>query len=140
MIHFSLPELCHSVTATLNGLDNIPTLAKATNLEYLVDTLLDPLRELYGEPIIVQSGYRCPTLNALVGGVPDSAHVDGLAADISSVGNDRTKNQSLVSLILSTPLPFDQLILYDCLRSGPRWLHVSLRLDPSQNRHHILHR
>ena len=140
MKYFSLPELCHSVTAKLRHIDNLPDIERASNLAFLVDNLLDPLREAFGEPIVVQSGYRCRELNKLVSGVPDSYHIKGLAADISAVGQDRRKNQRLVDILKGGDLPYDQLILYDTTSEGPRWIHVALRLEPSQNRYAVLRR
>ena len=108
------------------------------NLTYLVDTLLDPLREAFGAPIVVQSGYRNSAVNALVDGVPTSFHVKGLAADISALGQNRKENARLVRVLMSTELPFDQLIKYDINALGPRWLHIGLQQDPRKNRYAIL--
>lgn len=141
MNHFTLPELCASVTAKLRGINNMPNFMQASNLEYLVDNLLDPLREAFGAPIIVQSGFRCNELNRLVGGVDGSYHTKGLAADISAVGQDRLQNKRLVELLDERNLPFDQCILYDHLPAiGPRWIHLNVRLDPTQNRRVYLRR
>lgn len=70
MKHFTLDELTRSATARRLGIDNTPTRQAAVNLERLVDNLLDPLREAYGAPIYVNSGYRCPALNRAVGARP----------------------------------------------------------------------
>ena len=108
------------------------------NLNYLVDTLLDPLREAFGAPIVVQSGYRNVTVNKLVDGVPTSFHTKGLAADISALSQDRKENARLVRVLMDSELPFDQLIKYDINALGPRWLHIGLQADPSKNRYAIL--
>ena len=63
------------------GIDNTPTPDATANLGELVDAVLDPLREKYGRPIHVSSGYRCPRLNRAVGGSATSQHVKGEAAD-----------------------------------------------------------
>lgn len=129
MKFFSLDELTYSLTATTHGIDNTPNDVAKSNLHYLVDQLLDPLRDYFGAPIVVQSGYRCPALNQLVDGVPTSYHCKGLAADISSLGQNRVENARLYSLLLDSLLPFDQIIQYDVTPAGPRWLHVSLQRD-----------
>ena len=79
---FSLAELIKSSTATKHHIDNTPPPDVLKNLQYGVDMVLDPLRRIYGKPIIITSGYRCPKLNTLVGGVSNSWHTQGNAADI----------------------------------------------------------
>ena len=86
--HFALNEFTRSATAIANGIDNTLDLAKADdrkvaeNLQYLCLTVLEPLREHFGMPVVVSSGYRCKELNKLVGGVRDSQHLTGEATDI----------------------------------------------------------
>ena len=92
MKYFTLSELTHSDTAVSLGIDNTATPSVVTNLEMLVSRVLDPLREAWGSPIIVTSGYRCPELNARVGGARTSYHLRGMAADI------RPKNGFLYEL------------------------------------------
>ena len=82
MIYFSVSELCASATALREVIDNRPSKCAYHLLHVLVDQLLDPIREAWGEPIVVSSGYRCKQLNALVGGVKNSHHILGCAADI----------------------------------------------------------
>ena len=83
--------------------------------------MLDPLREAWGGPIRVNSGYRCPELNKLVGGTPGSQHQRGEAADIT-VGSP-ARNRRLLALIKRLDLPVDQCIdEKEC-----RWIHVSHR-------------
>lgn len=84
MRYFTLKELTHSDTALRLGLDNTPGVTASDNLIYLVEKLLDPIRERYGAPIIVISGYRSPAVNEAVGGVATSQHLRGEAADISA--------------------------------------------------------
>lgn len=124
MKHFSFAEFRRSHEAVKHGLANvIPPLA-ADNIERLVDVLLDPARERLGSPIRVTSGYRCPELNALVGGVGDSQHMRGEAADISCHDNRRL-------LEILKELPYDQLIVYRYRMDGTIvWLHVSHSLHP----------
>ena len=119
MKHFTIKELTASATAQRLDIDNTPTAAAVANLQQLVANVLDPLRETYGRPIYVNSGYRCPALNRAVGGVPSSQHLTGEAADITA-GNNR-ENRRLLGLIKKMKLPVDQVIdEQDCT-----WLHVS---------------
>ena len=84
MKHFSISELTSSATAQREGIDNRPTESAYHLLHVLVEQLLDPIREAWGEPIVVSSGYRCKELNALVGGAKNSHHMLGCAADITA--------------------------------------------------------
>ena len=104
MKYFSINELSKSNTAIARKLDNTPSKEVITNLEALVDNILDPLREMYGKPIIVTSGYRSPEVNRSVNGATSSQHVRGEAADIT-VGT-KEGNKELFDII-KEKLPFD---------------------------------
>lgn len=80
--HFKLSEFLRSDSAARNDIDMTPSDAIVANLRRLCTTVLEPVRDIVGQPMIVSSGYRPPALNKLVGGVSTSAHVDGRAADI----------------------------------------------------------
>lgn len=120
MIYFTLQELTKSNTAIAKKLDNTPDEQVIKNLNTLVDNVLDPLRKLYGKPIIVTSGYRSPEVNRSVNGATSSQHALGEAVDIS-VGS-KEENKKLFSLIKDN-LPFDQLIN----EHDYSWVHVSYR-------------
>jgi hypothetical protein len=123
MKYFTMNELTASATAKRKGIVNIPGKFEAANLIELVEKILDPLREAWGAPIIVTSGYRCRNLNTVVGGAKSSQHCLGQAADIRTVSDRREDNRKLRDLIVSLNLPFDQLIdEYQC-----DWIHVSYR-------------
>ena len=110
-----------SATAQRKGINNDPSIQVCHSLTALIEKVLDPLREAYGKPIIVTSGYRCEKLNKAVGGAASSQHVKGEAADIRSVQDTPEENKKLFDLIVKLGLPFDQLINeynYD-------WVHVS---------------
>ncbi len=119
MKHFTLSELLRSGTASLRGIDNTPPAEAVAHLHLLVDNVLDPLREAWGKPIYVNSGYRCPLLNKEVGGSPTSQHMKGEAADIT-VGS-RADNRRLYHLLMSLHLPVDQAIN----ERDFSWIHVS---------------
>ncbi len=121
MKYFTIAELCRSATARRLGIDNRPPASAVKALTVLVDEVLDPLREAWGGPIRVNSGYRCPELNEAVGGTPTSQHQRGEAADIT-VGS-RSANRRLLALIKRLDLPVDQCID----EKGCRWIHVSHR-------------
>ena len=132
MKYFTMRELTQSATATRKGIDNTANGVIRANLTALVANVLDPLREAYGKPIIVTSGYRCVKLNRAVGGASKSQHTKGEAVDIRSVSDTKRDNKALFNLIVKLGLPFDQLINefdYD-------WIHVSF-VD-SRNRRSIL--
>lgn len=121
MKYFTINELCKSYTAKRNKIDNTPTKEAEQNLINLVNNILDPLREAWGAPIIIGSGYRCPELNKLVGGVKNSQHMTGEAVDIKTVSDTKEDNKKLYELIKELNLPVDQCINeydYD-------WIHVS---------------
>ncbi len=92
--------------------------AARNNVKALVDHVLDPLREAYGQPIRVNSGFRCPKHNQAVGGVANSQHLRGEAADIAPMGGGAAELQRLAALIRQHGR-WDQLIIY------PTFIHVS---------------
>lgn len=133
MKYFTIKELTESDIANKNNIDNTPNKQEEYNLIQLVDNILDPLREGYGKPIIVTSGFRCEKLNNLVKGSKTSQHKIGQAADIKTVKDTKEENKKLFELIQKLDLPFDQLIdehNYD-------YIHVSY--SSTKNRKQILH-
>ena len=130
MKYFTIKELSNSSTAVQKKIDNTPNSEVVNNLEKLVEYILDPLRERYGKPIHVNSGYRCPALNKAVNGSKTSHHLSGLAADIT-VGSP-AKNKELFNLLISMDLPYDQAID----EKKFKWIHISYSDKP---RKQILH-
>ena len=130
MKYFTFTEFERSDTATRFAIDNTLPEAAKKNVAALVDRVLDPLREAWGKPIIVTSGYRCQELNQAVGGVKTSPHLSGMAADITT-GN-RVDNRRLFELVQKLGLPFTQLID----ESNFSWVHISL--DPANVKRQIL--
>lgn len=119
MKYFTINELCKSETASKHKIDNTPSAEIIANLTALANNVLDPLREAWGRPIVVTSGYRCEALNKVVGGVPTSQHKQGKAADISTGSIE--DNKKLFNLAIKLKLPFDQIID----EYGYRWVHIS---------------
>ena len=107
-IHFSLLELINTSTTTLSN--NIPSWDSLLNLTYLCKHILDPLRDAFGKPIYINSGYRSNFVNEAVGGVSNSQHKLGYAADISVSSRDSISE--LFALIQEMELPFDRVIYY----------------------------
>ena len=133
MKYFSIEELTKSASAERLAIDNTPPCAARKMLTILVEQLLDPIRRRYGAPIIVTSGYRCPALNTAVGGVTNSHHIVGCAADIigglppppPTGGGDLLPNRYLLDIIVQMQregaIRFTQLIA----EKDYRWLHIS---------------
>lgn len=131
MKYFTIEELTRSTVAAARGIPNVPGENEREALEVLVLALLDPLREIWGKPIYVNSGYRSPALNKAVGGVANSQHMKGQAADITT-GNTAS-NRKLFALIRDGGFDFDQLID----EADGTWIHVSY-VSPSENRRQVL--
>jgi hypothetical protein len=130
MKYFRIAELCRSATAANRHIDNTPSEEIRSRLESLIVIVLDPLREAYGKPIYVNSGYRSPRLNLIVGGKSNSQHLRGEAADITT--GSRDGNIWLYNYI-KNHLPYDQLID----EQDYSWIHVSYKVDGG-NRHQVL--
>ncbi|MBO5012563.1 MAG: hypothetical protein J6C57_00810, partial [Paludibacteraceae bacterium] len=96
--YFTIDELCASDTARKRGIDNTPTPDAQANLVLLRDCVLNPAREALGSTIYVNSGYRSPQLNAIVGGTSSSQHQTGQAADITT--KSRKRNQQLFAILV----------------------------------------
>jgi uncharacterized protein YcbK (DUF882 family) len=128
-----MDELTHSATAIRKGIDNTPDSKVKANLTALVANILGPLREAYGKPIVVSSGYRCAKLNRAVGGVARSQHLSGQAADLQSAGKSRSEHKKLFDLARKLNLPYDQLID----EHDYKWVHISF--NPKGNRRQVLH-
>lgn len=128
--YFTLKEMINSNTAKSKGIDNTPTWSIVLNLLELVQNVLDPIREAYKKPIIVNSGYRCIELNRAVGSKDNSQHVLGLAADIT-VGS-REANKQLFEFIQSNIKEWDQLIN----ENNYQWIHISY--NKNNNRKQVI--
>lgn len=134
--HFVLSEFERSATAEKLGIDNSCPSQYIPALSQLCKTILEPLRQHFGEPVIISSGYRSPTLNIKVGGVYASQHTLGEAADIVPPYNQRQTPYTLREWFdwLKDNTDFDQLILEHDSK-GSYWIHVSCRKNRKKNRH-----
>ena len=135
-MHFTMEELYASATATAKGINNKPSVQQMINLVYLCAYVLEPLRVAMGEPIKIGSGFRCQALNKAVGGVYNSQHMKGQAADLC-IDGDIQKGRKWFNYI-KNHLPFDQLI-WEHNSKGTYWVHVSFVFpDFGKNRHKVI--
>ena len=132
-----MEELYASATATAKGINNKPSVQQMINLVYLTAYVLEPLRVAMNEPIKIGSGFRCQALNKAVGGVYNSQHMKGQAADLC-IDGDIQKGRKWFNYIKYN-LPFDQLIWEGNPKTGAWWVHVSFVFpDFGKNRHKVI--
>ena len=135
--NFSLEELTRSATATKLGIDNTPDEEHLNNLQVVVDEIAQPLRDHFGKPVRINSGYRSPALNDAIGGSKKSQHSKGEAIDLEI---DGVSNMEVADWITEN-CDYDQVILeFYNPAEGPNsgWVHASCKADLSQNRERIL--
>lgn len=126
--NFSYREFEASETAKARGIVNVISSFEVRDaIRALTLNVLQPLRDAWGEPLHINSGYRCPKLNAAVGGVPTSQHTKGEAADIKAEHPIK-----LAQKAYDLGLPYDQMIIY------PTFVHFSHKLKGEQ-RHQVLY-
>lgn len=120
--NFSYHEFERSATADRKGICNvIRTFEVRDAVKELTETILQPLRDAWGKPLHINSGYRCPELNKEVGGKPTSQHLKGEACDVAC-----DKPAELARLAAAMCLPYDQMIIY------PTFVHISHKLKGQQ--------
>jgi len=135
--NFSLEELTASATAKAKRIDNTPTPKVRANLEKLCKEILQPIRDKYGRAITVTSGYRSPKLNAAVGGVKNSQHILGQAADIKCTSTTKAALFNIIKeMIQKKEITVGQLIWEYGTKKEPNWIHVSL---PYSKKNQILY-
>lgn len=146
--HFTLQEFTRSDTAAKYGIDNTVPSKYIPRLEQLCKTILEPLRQFAGQPIVISSGFRSPVLNLKVGGVPSSQHTLGEAADIripKTAHTDWDDNLAHTDMDIANRwfdwlrchVDFDQLIL-ETENGRDYWIHVSCRGNRSRNRKQVI--
>lgn len=118
---FTLDEMCKSATARKLKIKNVPAPVVIGRLRALCENVLQPLRDYMGEPVIINSGYRSPELNQKLGGVRNSQHLIGEAADINCKGSMAYATRIIEFIMVN--LQFDQLILER--KKSAMWVHVS---------------
>ena len=131
MKYFTFNELTYSATARQRGIRNEPDETQKENIRKLVENLLDPIRERWGKPILVTSGFRSPQLNKAVGGVRNSEHLTGCAADITL--SSRMDNERLFKMIRNQK----DLMWRQLINEGKgRWIHISY--NEADNKRQVL--
>lgn len=133
--NFTLEELTASATAKAKGISNNPGQTDLVNLCGLVHNVLQPLRNWWGKEVKIGSGYRSLALNRAVGGVSNSQHMKGEAADLC-IDGDIQKGKSWFQFI-KQHCEFDQLIWEKNPKTGAYWVHVSYRCD-GKNRKQVI--
>lgn len=128
---FSLQEFTHSNTADRLKINNEPNADVIQNIQYGTDMILDPLRRLYQKPIVITSGYRCEKLNKAIGGVPNSWHTKGNAADIR-IENDMAAKE-IFNILKS--IPSVDTVLFEHSKNS-QWMHIQWDMQKTP-RHHF---
>ena len=126
--NLSLAEVTKSITAKRLGIDNTPDEWVTENLRKVAEHIFQPVREHFGRPIYVSSGYRAPDLNVAIGGSKRSQHVEGRALDLDGDVYGHVSNSSIFNYIREN-LQFDQLIWEFGDQDNPDWVHVSYVRD-----------
>lgn len=124
--HLDLSEVTRSGTAKRLGISNEPTAEHIENLKKLAEHIFEPIREHFGVPIYISSGYRSTALNkATPGASATSQHSSGEAIDIDMDGHGSKVTNKQIFDFIKTNLKFDQLIAEFPVNSQPAWVHVS---------------
>lgn len=123
--HFKLEEFTRSSTAERLGIENQPDRFQVENLNMLAVMILEKLRKFASKPVVVTSGFRCPALNKAVGGVANSYHLQGRAADLAVASRVEAEKWGR----FLAPLNLCDLVVYE-ERPGSRWLHVQWSYSP----------
>lgn len=134
--NFTLDEL----TITNTGYNNIPDGIELTYLSRLANNVLQPIRDKWNAPIIVNSAYRCKALNAKVGGAKNSDHLYGCAADIRTKSNTKQDNKKLFDLIVKMANNKEIECRQIIDEYNYSWIHVSINNKfNSKKTNQILH-
>jgi hypothetical protein len=134
--NLTLFEMIRSDMAKRKGVSNQPTPEHIKNMIILAEKIFQPIREHFGVPIYITSGYRSAALNKKIGGSKTSQHLTGEAMDIDMDGHSHITNVQVFKYIRDN-LFFDQLIWEYGNNSNPDWVHVSFNTSGPQ-RGHIL--
>jgi hypothetical protein len=134
--NLNLAEVTKSNTAIKNGIDNNPTEEHLINLKHIAVNGFQPIREFFGKPIFVSSGYRSEALNDKIGGSKTSQHSTGQALDLDADVYGGVTNAEIFDLIRAK-IDFDQLIWEFGSNSNPDWVHFSMKKE-GKNRGQVL--
>jgi|694.fasta_scaffold153226_2 hypothetical protein len=132
--HLSLAEVSRSETAKRRGISNTPTAEHLENFKKLAENIFEPIREHFGVPIHISSGYRSKELNSAINGSLSSQHCQGEAIDIDMDGSPNGVTNKMVFDFIKDNLTFDQLIYEFGNDSNPDWVHVSYESTGKQRK------
>jgi hypothetical protein len=130
--NLALVEVTRSETAKRRGISNMPTPEHIENFKLLAEKVFQPIREHFGVPIHISSGYRSKALNTAIGGSLTSQHCSGEAIDIDMDGTSVTNAQ--IFNYIKDNLSFDQLIWEFGTDTNPDWVHVSYESTGKQRK------
>jgi hypothetical protein len=133
--HITYAEATRSETAQKQGVANTPDTVSLTAMKRTAERVFEPLRSYIGEPVRINSFFRTPQVNTLIGGSKTSQHMKGEAMDIGRFAGSGYSNADIFWFIREN-LEFDQLIWEMGNDAEPDWIHVSLK--PSGNRREVL--
>ena len=134
--NLDLSEVTRSESAKRNGISNMPTAEHIENFKLLAEKIFQPIREHFGVPIHISSGYRSKELNAKIGGSATSQHCKGEAIDMDMDGSSSGVTNADIFNYIKDNLVFDQLIWEFGDDENPDWVHVSF--SKTKNRKQIL--
>ena len=123
--NLDLGELTRSEGAKRAGISNTPTAEHIEDMKKLATNIFQPIRDHFGVPIFISSGYRSKELNAKIGGSSTSQHSSGEAIDIDMDGSSSGVTNKQVFEYIKANLDFDQLIWEFGTKNNPDWVHVS---------------
>ena len=130
--NLALAEVIRSETAKRKGISNMPTPQHIENFKKLAENVFQPIREHFGVPIHISSGYRSKALTTVVGGSLSSQHCSGEAIDIDMDGTSITNKQ--IFDFIKENLNFDQMIWEFGTDTNPDWVHVSYESTGKQRK------
>ncbi len=127
--HLTLKEVIKSNTATRLGVDNSPTPIHLENLKVVAEKIFEPIRNWWGKPIGISSGYRSKALNLAIKGSATSQHCTGEALDIDADIFDNGITNAEVFHFVKDHLDFDQMIWEFGTDTEPDWVHISYKTN-----------
>jgi hypothetical protein len=130
--HLSLSEVTRSETAKRKGISNNPTAEHLENFKLLAENVFEKIRNHFGVPIHISSGYRSKELNSAIGGSQSSQHSKGQAIDIDMDGSGDGVTNADVFNFIKDNLEYDQLIWELGNDKNPDWVHVSYSKDKNR--------
>jgi hypothetical protein len=130
--NLALAEVTRSETAKRRGISNMPTPEHIENFKKLAENVFQPIRDHFGVPIRISSGYRSAALNKAIGGASSSQHCKGEAIDIDMDGTTVTNKQ--IFDFIKDNVNFDQMIWEFGTDTNPDWVHVSYNSDGAQRK------